>query len=268
MYIPLTMSQDFPRILALDFDGIICDGLREYFATTKKAYLQIWSSNKERELEQWQSNFYRLRPVIETGWEMPILLRALVLGVSEDKILKDWHNICYSIIEQENLKSQEIAHQVDTVRDNWINSDLKGWLALHQFYDGVINRLKELLQSSIKLYIVTTKEGRFVRQLLGKEGISFPISSIVGKESKRPKYETLQQILDSYSFAPTQLWFVEDRLKTLQVVAQKSELEGIGLYLGDWGYNTEKMRQSIQNDSSINLLTLQQFKKDFSAWKE
>ena len=36
------MNNLLPTIIALDFDGVICDGLVEYFATTKKAYEQIW----------------------------------------------------------------------------------------------------------------------------------------------------------------------------------------------------------------------------------
>ncbi len=57
-----------PTIIALDFDGVICDGLREYFATTKRAYEQIWQQKPEQKLEELEISFYRLRPVIKQAF--------------------------------------------------------------------------------------------------------------------------------------------------------------------------------------------------------
>ena len=31
-----------PNILALDFDGVLCDGMREYFETSRRTYVHIW----------------------------------------------------------------------------------------------------------------------------------------------------------------------------------------------------------------------------------
>ena len=33
-------------ILALDFDGVLCDGMREYFETTRRTYLRAWPNEK------------------------------------------------------------------------------------------------------------------------------------------------------------------------------------------------------------------------------
>ena len=111
------MSQQLPDLLALDFDGVICDGLVEYFASTKRAYEQIWSESIDDSLAP---SFYRLRPVIETGWEMPILLRALVLGIDEAEILDDFGAIALQITMSEGLTKQEVVRKLDGVRDNWI----------------------------------------------------------------------------------------------------------------------------------------------------
>ncbi|MHC5726941.1 MAG: HAD family hydrolase, partial [Nostoc sp.] len=37
------MTASSPTILALDFDGVICDGLIEYFEVSWRTYCQIWS---------------------------------------------------------------------------------------------------------------------------------------------------------------------------------------------------------------------------------
>lgn len=254
-----------PKILALDFDGVICDGLREYFQSSRRTYEQIWGRNPQQSLDDLAQPFYQLRPVIETGWEMPILLRALVLGISPEKILQDWPNNAQQIIELEGLNPQEVSQKLDGVRDDWIESNWEGWLELHRFYPGVIQRLSQLLESPTQPYIITTKAGRFTKKLLEQAGLDFPEKFIVGKEVRRPKYETLQKLLASHGEISDNLWFVEDLLKTLKKVQQIPNLKGIKLYLATWGYNTERDRKSADHD--INLLSLEQFTQDFAVWR-
>lgn len=247
-----------PDLLALDFDGVICDGLVEYFSSTKKAYQQIWSEPIDDRLAP---SFYRLRPVIETGWEMPILLRALVLEIAEAKILDNWNAIASELTKSEGLEKQQVAQKLDGVRDSWIKNDLDGWLNLHSFYPGVIELLQKVLDSSIELYIITTKEGRFVQKLLQQQGIDLSTSNIIGKESKRPKYETLRILKDRHqSEEKIDISFVEDRLKALQQVARQSDLNCVNLYLADWGYNLESDRTIAAENERIRLLSLKEFK--------
>ena len=253
-----------PNILALDFDGVICDGLIEYFATTRKTYQQIWDTDNIG--DQFAPVFYKLRPVIETGWEMPILLRAMVLGVEEWEILADWSAIASKIVDSEGLNKQEIAQKLDGVRDSWIKNDLDSWLDLHRFYPAAIARLQQIITSSVQLYIVTTKEGRFVKRLLQQQGIELPTDNIIGKESKRPKYETLRILRDKSASDRSSIWFVEDRLKALQLVAQQTDLQSVRLFLADWGYNIQRDRDLAQQESKIQLLSLEQFRQDFNNW--
>jgi phosphoglycolate phosphatase-like HAD superfamily hydrolase len=257
------MSLDLPCILALDFDGVICDGLIEYFATTQRTYEQLWQ--QDRNLEELAQSFYRLRPVIETGWEMPILLRSLVLGVSEAEIFSNWSAIADNIVRAEKVDRTTVSQKLDRVRDNWIQEDLAGWLSLHRFYPGIIDRLRQILNSPIQLYIVTTKEGRFVQQLLKQQAIELPAAQIIGKEVKRPKYETLR-MLKNEALSNNIIWFVEDRLSALQQVRQQADLQDVTLFLADWGYNIELDRQLAREEEGINLLSLERFALDFDRW--
>src|SRR5215510_9985384 len=68
-----------PDILALDFDGVLCDGMREYFEASRRAYRRVWPDENAPGKELFPA-FRALRPVIMTGWEMPLLLRAIVVG--------------------------------------------------------------------------------------------------------------------------------------------------------------------------------------------
>ncbi|HHP7230700.1 MAG TPA: HAD family hydrolase [Xenococcaceae cyanobacterium] len=263
------MTYLLPTIIALDFDGVICDGLKEYFATTKRAYAQIWQQELEPASEaELKTSFYRLRPVIETGWEMPVLLRALILGRDASEILKSWSLVRNQIVATEKLNTKEIGKTLDAVRDHWINHDLTSWLALHRFYPGILAVLATILRSSSELYIVTTKEGRFVQKLLQQQGITLATKRIIGKEAKRPKYETLRLLRDSSQDADVSFWFIEDRLPALQLVQQQPDLIAIvKLFLADWGYNTESDRQFAVTDPEIELISLNQFNQMLAGSK-
>jgi hypothetical protein len=67
-----------PQLLALDFDGVICDGMEEYFQTSLRVYEQIWCDRDRSTLNEFAADFAQLRPLIESGWEMPLLLRSAV----------------------------------------------------------------------------------------------------------------------------------------------------------------------------------------------
>ncbi|MEH2078425.1 MAG: HAD hydrolase-like protein [Nostoc sp.] len=260
------MTASSPTILALDFDGVICDGLIEYFEVAWRTYCDIWSPTNDTPPDDLALRFYRLRPVIETGWEMPVLIKALVDEIPDDKILHEWLSIAPKLLLNHKLQAREIAAKLDNQRDEWITTDLDGWLSLHKFYPGVVEKLKLTLDSGVKLYIVTTKEGRFVQELLKQQGVNLPTDAIFGKEVKRPKYEILRELKQEAENKSVSLWFVEDRLKTLELVQQQTDLEEVKLFLADWGYNTQAEREAAQNDLRIQLLSLFQFAKDFSAW--
>jgi phosphoglycolate phosphatase-like HAD superfamily hydrolase len=260
------MTANSPTILALDFDGVVCDGLIEYFEVAWRTYCQIWSPINDTPPDDLALRFYRLRPVIETGWEMPVLIKALIEGFSDDQILQSWTNITPQILAADNLEAKAVSTKLDHLRDEWIQTDLDGWLSLHRFYPGVIERLKMTLESEVQLYIVTTKEGRFVKQLLQQEGVNLPPENIFGKEVKRPKYETLRELIEKANTQNVSLWFVEDRLKTLQLVQQQSDLNHVKLFLADWGYNTQPEREAGKNDQRIHLISLSHFAHDFSTW--
>lgn len=251
-----------PHVLALDFDGVICDGLKEYYQTAWKAYAQIWQPEATLD-EKYAPTFYRLRPVVETGWEMPVLIRAIVAGIEEERIFQDWLAIATQIVSEDNLKPLEISTIVDTIRDKEIATDLESWLAEHEFYPGVVDRLRSILSSSTDFYIISTKEGRFIKQLLRQQGIELKDEQVYGKESKRPKPQVLTELKQVYGETAS-IWFVEDRLKTLQAVEKQETLANVGLFLADWGYNTESERQ--EKSDRIHLLSLDQFAQDFSRW--
>jgi phosphoglycolate phosphatase-like HAD superfamily hydrolase len=265
---------DSPQLIAFDFDGVICDGLIEYFQTAWRAYSQCFATPSWDPAGEalppdppagFAQAFYRLRPIVETGWEMPVVIQALAQGLSEAEITQGWPGLAKTLVAEAGLEPMIVAKTVDRVRDSWIQQDLTGWLALHRFYPGVLDCLSAILHSrgfanaaqAIPTYIISTKEGRFIHQLLAQRGIDFPADRIFGKEVKRPKSDTLSQLIQQHQ-PQGAVWFLEDRLKTLQAVAQVPELKAVHLFLADWGYNTPADHQAADECDRIQRLSLDQ----------
>ncbi|MFK8185338.1 MAG: HAD family hydrolase [Phormidesmis sp.] len=254
-----------PDLIAFDFDGVICDGLIEYFQTAWTAYCELFHPDSETPPDGLAEKFYPLRPVVETGWEMPVLVRALVKGASAKQVIEQWPDMALPYLEEAKLTKAQSVQALDGVRDRWIEQDLQSWLDLHRFYDGMLEKLDVLLKGDLPIYIVSTKEGRFIKALLAKSGVDFPTENIIGKEVKRPKYETLRLLKQQHT--ANHIWFIEDRLPALRGVAQQDDLADVGLFLADWGYNLAPDREAARQDPRIHLLSLEKVVQGFDSWQ-
>jgi len=252
-----------PQTLALDFDGVVCDGLVEYFATAWRAYGEIFGSPDGPPPPQLADRFYPLRPVVESGWEMPLLIYGLQRGLADQDLLDHWPTLAPQLLTETGLTPPQLGATVDRVRDRWIHTDLVDWLSLHRFYPGVLPRLEAVRAEGIEVVIISTKEGRFIQQLLGQQGLDLGPGQIFGKEVKRPKYETLRQLQRQ---GRSSIWFVEDRLAALAAVQQQSDLQDLQLFLAEWGYNTAADRHQARQTTGVQSLNLEQFTAPFSAW--
>ncbi len=272
---PVAMSNHAPTVLALDFDGVLCNGMKEYFQTAWRAYCNLWQPEDSTPPNGLAERFYRTRPVIETGWEMPLLVRSLLLNTPEADILLHWAAIANQQAATDGVAAAQLANEIDGVRDRWITTDVKSWLAEHEFYPGIIPQLQTWLTSPLEVIIISTKEGRFIQQLLQQHSVDFTKLKILGKEVKRSKPETLRSLLvesnraesnRAESNSTASIWFVEDRLQTLQAVCRQADLNEVKLFLAAWGYNTQAERDSTAHEPDIHLLSLQQFSQALTTW--
>ena len=120
-----------PDVLALDFDGVLCDGMREYFETSRRTYAKAWPEEPAPG-EELLPAFRRLRPVILSGWEMPLLVRAIILERPEAAILADWaavrDEVAASSPRHGDALIEFLKTALDQVRRDWIAGDRRGWL--------------------------------------------------------------------------------------------------------------------------------------------
>src|SRR5437899_1985292 len=156
--------------------------------------------------------FARLRPLVETGWEMPVLVHALLARASEAELSREWRPDTW--LADLGASREAAGAELDRVRDEWIARDEAGWLESHRFYRGVIERLRGLGGGPVRIVVVTTKEGRFARKLLARQGVDLDPAQVYGKEARRPKRTILRELVADGDAA--RLWFVEDRIRTLE----------------------------------------------------
>ncbi|MEK7386311.1 MAG: HAD family hydrolase, partial [candidate division NC10 bacterium] len=148
-----------PRILALDFDGVLCDGMREYFETAWRAYRRLRPSVAPEPPRGLFDSFAWLRPLVESGWEMPLVIHAVLAGADESELLSGWRPEAW--LSEVGIAREAVAVTLDSVRDEWIAADEAGWLDHHRFYPGVIERVRRVAGGPTRVAVVTTKEGRF-----------------------------------------------------------------------------------------------------------
>jgi phosphoglycolate phosphatase-like HAD superfamily hydrolase len=251
----------------VDFDGVICDTVQELLKSTWQVYREIWGAGDDGPPREAAAAYVRLRPTLEIGWESPILLRAIIEGVPETDLSREFQTVWRQrILEAHRLDRADLGTRFDAARDAWIRTDLRGWLAANHLYPGIATRLRLIVASDVRVFVLTTKEGRFAHLLLEQSGVKLPAAHIWGKERARPKADLLRGVREEQGVAFGDIWFVEDRLKTLQSVTQAADLDAVALFLATWGYNTPAERKEARADGRIVLLTLDQFCGEFAVW--
>lgn len=248
-----------PYLYLLDFDGVICDSAVETAVTGWRAAAHFWPDiSGEMPSNILISQFRQVRPVLETGYEAILILRALASGITVDSLLSDFAGHMQQLLTQYNLSPDALKTQFASVRDHWIANDLDSWVDMNPLFDGIPDRLRALNQSEFPWYIITTKQERFVSQILTANNIPFPPEKIYGLDRKKSKIQVLAELQTEHPNIP--FGFVEDRLPTLHNVIADPLLQSITLFLADWGYNTEQDFKSIKN-TSIVPLSLDKFTK-------
>ncbi|XP_020219429.1 uncharacterized protein LOC109802460 isoform X1 [Cajanus cajan] len=261
------------HLYALDFDGVICNTCEETAISALKAAKLRWPSlfdGVDSTIDDWiVDQMITVRPVVETGYETLLLVRlfletrvpsirksSVAEGLTVDDILESWLKLKPIIMEEWSENREELIDLFGKVRDEWLETDFTGWMGANRLYPGTADALRF---SSSKVYIVTTKQGRFADALLRElAGVTIPPDRLYGLGTG-PKVEVLKKLQKMPEHQGLTLHFVEDRLTTLKNVIKEPELDNWNLYLVNWGFNTQKEREEAAANPRIQLLELSDF---------
>lgn len=139
--------------------------------------------------EALQQLFCRLRPVMHTGYEAIPLMFLIERGKERDAdIMADFSEFRDRFLDREHLSAEKLRQVFGNARDQLAEKDRAAWLEWNRFYPGI----REILSAAIQrhaVYIITTKQERFVPLLLRHNGIELPDDRIFGLERNRSKPE-------------------------------------------------------------------------------
>jgi len=243
-------------VYCFDFDGVICDSAPETALAAWNAWAALRPAEDAPLPEALRQRFCRLRPVLHTGFEAVPLIRLIADGeVDDEAVLSDFAALRDAFIEKEGLTPQRLKQVFGDARDKLIEEDRGAWLRWNRFYPGVGEALSKALRNH-QVFIVTTKQERFVALLLEHNRIELDLERVFGLERNKSKPEILSELMERPELAGAALHFIEDRMSTLRQVAAMPGQEPVRLYLVDWGYNTAAEREEAAASGRITVLSM------------
>ncbi len=247
----------FQKIFLLDFDGVIVDGMDEYWHSSLLAcekYLNSPYITVDQKLYKKVPNtFKEIRPWVKYGWEMILIVHEMIKtenpinNFNKDSFINNYHQNCQILLKNNSWNPKDLQKILDESRNYQIEKDFEAWVNLHNPFIEVVEFMKSLKKRKIKSGIITTKGEIFAKQILKQLNI-FP-EFVFGYESGT-KIKIAEKISKTYEI----LGFIEDRKKTLIDIKENLKTSHIACFLAEWGYIKESDRFNLNNE--IKLLKL------------
>jgi phosphoglycolate phosphatase-like HAD superfamily hydrolase len=215
------------KVLVLDFDGLICDALKECILVTWNGfYGKGLAEFSDQGLAQIPKSFIE-RFTLYRNFSKH-LGHFLVSLYEEKKIMRTQQefNEFYATIDQGYI--EDFVRKVSDYRNSARNMKRSIWLQYHTLYPGI----EGLLQGcSLPMYIITAKDSASVVEILSSRGVAFPHEHVFGEQTA--KLFALQAIQRLEQVEQTQIHFFDDNIFNV-LEAQAAHYQA---YWATWGYN-------------------------------
>jgi FMN phosphatase YigB (HAD superfamily) len=214
-------------VLALDFDGVVCDALREcaavsWYAGRPQLRADVGPDEAARLVPRdFLTTFGSVRAYSRTLADF-MVANAVAPGTVVDRATFDRRR---KDVGQAQLDAQ--ALRGETIRARWRTSHPGSWLRLHRVHDEVTDLLRS---TSEPVVIVSAKDAESIAAILPAARLDGHVSSIVG--SCTDKAAALAQLAaDAW---PERLVFVDDNLDNALAASRLAGVESRWAY---WGYH-------------------------------
>ena len=233
------------KLILFDFDGVIVNGIEEYWFSSKLACEKFLLPNSNnlniKKYTEVPKIFAEIRPWVKYGWEMILITHEILKihkplnDVTKNSFLENYEENCLQLLSEYSWKSVELQQYLDKARAYQIKNDFKKWISLHQPFNEVVSFIRYAKEKNYKIGIISTKSKIFTAKILSKLEL-FP-DLIFGYESGN-KVDIISNLSQSYNIRG----FIEDRRKTLSNIIDNNQTKFINCYLAEWGYlkNTDK----------------------------
>lgn len=243
-------------LLVCDFDGVLVDGMPEYWWAARQAALQLRPGLDLP--EQAPPGFARLRPLMHQGWEMVLMAAELSRpDLDLEALLAAYDGTLPRVLQRWGWGRQQLQVALEDRRRQAMAQNLPGWLALHCFFPGVLERLRRLPGEGSEWLVLTTKGAAFARRIL--EAAELEPRAVYGHE-QGSKPDVLERLLAE----GRPLWFLEDRRPTLEQVRARPQLAAVRCFLVSWGYLAPGDAEDLPE--TIQWLEPAQFEQPLARW--
>jgi phosphoglycolate phosphatase-like HAD superfamily hydrolase len=238
------------HVLALDFDGVLCNSSREVFVVAVDTYADLepdsalleelvslrddaaGGGERFRESSVY-TEFRDLLPLGNRAEDFGVSLRAIETEAAITD--QEGYDTFYREIEPDWL--HRFHERFYACRSALRDTDLDGWLRLHLPYPGlapILRRHADLTRPAV----TTAKDARSVQLLLDELGLGgiFDRELILDKETGVEKTHHLRALQRRAEVEFGGITFVDDKVNHLLRVAEL----GVRPVLAGWGFNTPR----------------------------
>ncbi len=252
-------------LLVSDFDGVIVDGVAEYWESSYKAYRRLLGDNASTSLnpESIPAGFRQIRPWVNHGWEMVLIAAELdqdnspLIDQGVQNFSTNYHFHCQEALKNWNWSPEQLQTVLEDIRREAIRTDRNHWLASHRAFPGVVQRMNRFGNENCDLAVLTTKGREFTIELL--DHLQLKANLVFGHESGN-KAEVLLKISKERNI----IGFIEDRRATLETALKTPGLEYLPYYLVSWGYIKPQDTQGLPKE--ISILEPKTFAAPLASW--
>jgi phosphoglycolate phosphatase-like HAD superfamily hydrolase len=242
-------------LLALDFDGVIVDSIKECLMNGYNAYARFAGGTPVERYEDldsgWLAQARRLRNFIRNGEDYVFIAKALAL---DEKIESQADFDAF--LERNRALRSTFVNLMLQQRLDFSAQTPQLWATLNPLYSGMMNFLN-YYPAKQNLFIITTKKLIFVEKILTAHQLNLTRANVMDT-SGAGKRQLIERILQERGTSPLNFYFVDDQIDTLI----KIQPAGVQLFLAAWGYNNEKQAK-IAGDHAIPVISLEMFYERF-----
>jgi phosphoglycolate phosphatase-like HAD superfamily hydrolase len=230
------------KILALDFDGVIVDSLRDAFVTGFNAYLTLFPSTKLLDGKKITysmigfdffdtdlfDRFEKLRGYVNSGEHIIVAFAA----IDADKKINSQNDFDKFTegFSKKDIKRFEKAFYDERKS---LKTDIREWYKLNHVFNIIAKVIRDFKDKE-RLYIVTSKDKDTVFSLCKKKKLGVNENNILDRFSELNKLKKLKQISKDLSIKEEDVYFIDDLLLHLLSIKENSN---VNCFMASWGYN-------------------------------
>jgi len=247
-------------VLALDFDGVIADSLKECLVMGFNAFSKYKQQDRKihhlNELDlQMMEESKRIRKYIRTGEDYVFIFLAL----DENVVINDQRE--FDTFKEKNRTLQPVFHDLFYQQREWFSRVWPHqWIELNPLYPNMTNYL-QTFKNLHRLFIITTKEIEYVHLILKAHGIVLKEDNCNHAHADWSKKDIIHKIIKQLNISAAQFHFIDDQADTLL----KVQPLGIHCYLAAWGYNDAE-QAGLAARNHIDALQLDDFLSSFKSY--